>query len=273
MDLDKADGNSFPFSAPLDDVSSYVNCPVDILERNILENAGSGIPFLVDSKYEKRSEPLAIVGGGPSLLDTKKELNHFKHIMVCSSAHDYVIENRIFPDFAMFCDAMPNASIYFKNKRRYCTYLIASQCDPSLLKHLSTERVRLWDSNGGVDEKVFAGRNRVVGGSSSALRTPALAALLGFDDLHFFGVDSSFHKDRFAYPDDTDTAEEIMIGFEGKQFRSTLHLVAQAQDFQKFLSNYGHRFSVTVHGDSLFAAVWKDMRRKADALIKRENAA
>ena len=272
MSIDNENGDSFPFSVLLETIPLGSNVPRETLERNIVANAASGFPFLLDEKFKHQDEPLAIVGGGPSLHDTIKDLRHFKHIMVCSSAHDHVIENGIYPQYALFCDAMPNPP-WFRHKRNDCTYLISTQCDPTLLNDLESCRVYLWDIFGSAPEATFQKRGQLNGGSTGALRAPALGMVLGFDDFHFFGMDSSFKEERFAYDDDTDTAESLHVSFEGKIFKTTLPLVAQAQDFEKLLTEYGHLFSVTVHGESLCASVWKDMCRKRDALFKREKAA
>lgn len=254
------------------DLETHVNFSRDTLERNIRLSVSREFPFLLDRKWPKQTAPLAIVGGGPSLHHTIGELRDFHHVMVVSSAHDYLIAQGIRPDYAVFCDAMPNP-IWFKNKIDDCLYLIATQCDPSVMEMLTGCDVRLWDTDGGVDESVFEGRGRINGGSSAALRAPALGMVLGFSDFHFFGIDSCFEQDKFAYPDDTDRSEVFTVKINDREFRTTLQLVAQVQDFQKLLKNYGTLFSVTVHGDSFFREAWQDMRRKTDDLINRARAA
>lgn len=242
------------------------------LEANIRANSKRPLRFL--SQQTEKSEPLAIVGGGPTLKHTIKELREFDGaVLVCSSAHDHLISQGVFPDYAVFCDAMPSP-VWLSNKQKgSCTYLIATQCDASLFEHLSDCHVIMWHVNADLPEEVFGGRGRIPGGCTAALRAIALGMVLGHTDLHFFGVDSSFEDEKFAYPDDTDTHEVIDAQINGRVFKTTLPLIAQAQDLQRLCTNYGHLFSVTVHGDSLFADVWKDMRAKTDALINREKAA
>lgn len=238
---------------------------------NIRANSKRPLPFL--TQQTEKSEPLAIVGGGPTLKHTISELREFSGtILVCSSAHDYLISQGITPDYAVFCDAMPSPQ-WLKLKRSDCTYLLATQCDESLFEHLSDCPIVMWHVNAELPEEVFGGRGRIEGGCTAALRSIALGMVLGYTDLHFFGVDSSFEDEKFAYPDDTDPHEMLEAKINGRIFKTTLPLIAQAQDLQRICTNYGHMFSVTVHGDSLFADVWKDMRAKTDALFKREKAA
>lgn len=242
------------------------------LKANIRVNSKRSLPFLLDSKYEPNAEPLAIVGGGPSLKHTMPKLREFKNVMVCSSAHDHLVSNGIHPDYAVFCDAMPSPP-WLTLKQQNCTYLIASQCDPTVFEQLADCSVLMWDVASDMDKNVFGGRGQIYGGCTTAMRSLALGFVLGFSDFHFFGVDSSFDDDKFAYPDNTDTCEVLDAKINGRVFKTTLPLIAQAQDLQRILTNYGHMFSVTVHGDSLLADVWKDMRAKTDALWKREKAA
>jgi len=241
------------------------------VEANIRANSKRPLPFL--SQQTEKSEPLAIVGGGPTLKHTINQLLEFKgKILVCSSAHDYLISQGVKPDYAVFCDAMPSPQ-WLELKRPDCIYLLATQCDRTLFDHLADCSVVMWHVNADIPEEVFGGRGRIPGGCTAALRSIALGMVLGYTDLHFFGVDSSFEDEKFAYPDDTDTHEVVDAQINGRVFKTTLPLIAQAQDLQRLCTNYGHLFSVTVHGDSLFADVWKDMRAKVDALINREKAA
>lgn len=241
------------------------------LEANIRANSKRSLPFL--TQQTEKSEPLAIVGGGPTLKYTIDKLREFKGaVLVCSSAHDHLLKQGVIPDYAVFCDAMPSPQ-WLELKRPDCTYLLATQCHPSVFDHLSDCRVMMWDVAGELPEELFEGRGRIAGGCTAAMRSIALGMVLGYTDLHFFGVDSSFEDEKFAYPDDTDNNEILEAKINGRVFKTTLPLIAQAQDLQNLCTNYGHMFSVTVHGDSLFADVWKDMRAKTDALINREKAA
>lgn len=243
------------------------------LVGNIIANSKLSYPFLTEIKHLKKSRPLAIVGGGPSLKSTIDDLRAFKgDVLVCSSAHDHVISQGVAPNYTVFCDAMPSPQ-WFTLPQAGCTYLLATQCHPTLFTQLSGHRIVMWHVAGDYPNEIFEGRGQIPGGCTAALRAIALGMVLGYEDLHFFGVDSSFEDDKFAYPDDTDTNEIYDAELNGRVFKTTLPLIAQAQDLQRLCENYGHLFSVTVHGDSLFADVWKDMRAKTDALINRERAA
>lgn len=259
-----------PLWGPID-IEVQSNFPVEILEANIRANAKRDLPFVVSWGFPITDEPLAIVGGGPSLNSHLDELRKFKHVMVCGSAHDHLIAKGIKPEFAVFCDAMPSPP-FFDRKTPDCTYLLATQCDGSLFDHLSDCTVWMWDIDGCVDSKVFEKRGRINGGSTAAMRAPALGMVLGFRDFHFFGVDSSFEDENrhaYEYTDESDILPTIDAQINGRTFRTTKQFIAQAQDLQKILTHCGHLFSVKVYGDTLLGAVWKDMRAKADLLMER----
>lgn len=263
-------GEQSPSFAPIE-IAVIPEVPASELERNIRLNAANSVPFLLGRPHLKKSEPLAIVGGGPSLKQTVGELRKFKNIMVCGTAHDYVVNQGIHPTYAVICDQAPWTH-YLRRPWGKCTYLLATQCHPDIFEHLDGFPCLKWDMDGWADEAVFEGRKRVNGGTTAAMRAPALGLILGFDDFHFFGVDSSFEDDRdrhaYAYEDESLTSPATMARINGRMFRTTLTWIQQARDFQILVSTFGHMFSVTVHGESLMQATWQDMRDKHDKLFR-----
>jgi len=272
---DRLGGDTSPSGEPIK-LEIHPNFEPDILEDNIRANASRDLPWLLKQKFEKRNEPLAIVAGGPSLKHTLPELRKFKHVMVCGSAHDFLVSRGVWPTYAVFCDGMVNPPFYHRADPR-CIYLLATQCDGSLFDHLAGHNILMWDCDGGVNPEVFERRGRINGGSTAALRAPALGLVLGYSDFHFFGVDSSFEDEddrhAYGYQDESELLPARLAEINGRIFKTTNQFVAQAQDFQNILTHCGTMFSVTVYGDTLLAAVWHDMKAKTEALFKREKAA
>jgi hypothetical protein len=250
------------------------NFEKEILAANIRANARRDLPFMIEQSFAKTDEPLAIVAGGPTLNDTIGDLRQFRHVMVCGSAHDHVVSLGIKPTYATFCDAMPSPP-FFSQKQKDCHYLLATQCDPSLFDHLSDCLISMWDLNGYVAASEFEGRGRINGGTTMAMRAPAIGLVLGYSDFHFFGVDSSFPNERdrhaYDYEDESEILPVVHVRINDRVFRTTNQFIAQAQDFQSICTHYGTMFSVKVYGDSLMGAVWKDMNDKVLALFKRES--
>jgi len=264
-------GDSSPLFSPIE-IEALPALSLGRLEQTIRLNSRNAVPFLLDRKYPKQTEPLAIVAGGPSLNRTLDKLRTFKHVMACGTAHDYLIRQHIDPTYTVLCDSEPHN---LAHPSKACTYLVATQCDPVEFERLADFTCLKWDMDGWVDKSAFEGRSRVNGGSTTAMRAPALGLILGFDNFHFFGVDSSFEDNRerhaYGYGDERESSPAITARINGKLFQTSLQWIQQAKDFQTLVSMYGHLFSVTVHGDGLLKAAWDDMRAKADLVFKGDN--
>lgn len=257
------------------DIEVELAIPVEEREANVRANVGLGRPFLLDNKYDPRGEPLAIVAGGPSLRSTINELRGFRYVMTCGTAHDYVVEQGIKPTFAVHCDCA--ADLYaFKHKQPDCQYLISTNVDPALARHLHDCPVLFWDAEDAVSPKALNGRKQIRGGSTAATRTPALGMVLGFTEFHLFGVDSCFedNRDRHAYEyiDEREIAPAVIAKINGRKFQTSLQFLQQARDFQQLLTHYGHLFTMEVHGDSLLRDVCLDAQRNLERFWTTRNA-
>ncbi len=256
--------------------------PIEELERHVRINASLGRPFLLGNKYDLRDEPLAIVAGGPSLKSTIEELRSFKNVMVCGTAHDYLIAKGIAPTFAVHCDQAADLHA-FQNKSPDIQYLIGTNVNPDLVRHLHDCPVLLWDTDGWMNKEVYQGRGRINGGSTAACRAPALGTVLGFKEFHLFGVDSCFEDNRdrhaYEYEDERLISPSFTCDINGRRFQTTFQFMQQARDYQTLLTHYGHLFTVEVHGESLMRDVVLDAQKNLEQFwntrkaIKREKAA
>ena len=195
---------------------------------------------------QSQDSVLAIVAGGPSLLDTLDELRDViesgaKVVSLANATH-LLLEHGITPSAQVILDAKPrNAEFLFDLPG--CTYFLASQCDPSVFeKALSfsqmngytevtakenEQRVMLWNAVNN-DEELEAVMNLgeawvpVQSGSTITLRALRLFQILGYYKFHMFGFDSCMMDGKHhAYPqpmaDDQRRAEITCNGrvFEG----------------------------------------------------------
>lgn len=62
----------------------------------------------IETNYELRNEPIAIVCYGPSLNDTWEEIKNFKYIITCSGSHKFLIERGIIPTWHVDVDPRPH---------------------------------------------------------------------------------------------------------------------------------------------------------------------
>lgn len=251
---------------------SVLSLPVETVADQVRANRVRGLPKLHESSVWKtqNGKSLAIVGGGPSLRKTLGELAEFPgDIMVCGSAHDFVVNSGIQPTYAVVCSARNDEgerpADFLKTPVPSCEYLIATCCHPDMFHALDGYSVTTW--NNYFDEKheeIYEGEPIVGGGSTVTLRGISLAYMIGYRDLHFFGLDSCFEDadENHAYDAGAHALEHELTrvrigGPDGREFLTHIAWLVQARDFQQTLSVAGHLMSWTVHGDGMIAEIMK----------------
>ena len=133
-----------------------------------------------------RNEPLAIVGGGPSMKDQLDKIREFKQVMVCGSAHDHLIDAGIIPSFAIAVDANLDAVDYFCKPQEKTSYLLASQCNPNMFDHLEGHKVAMWHFKGQVnDDGIYNGEPQINWGCMIGVMSLAVVALSRLSALAF----------------------------------------------------------------------------------------
>lgn len=252
-------------------VTSKMAASTELVEANIKKAMSRGLPQfdrLPEFMKFKGDAPLAIVGGGPSLKQTIGELKDFRHVMVCGSAHDFVVEHGIVPRYAVLLDADPIMANYIKRPVATCTYLVASQCGVEVFDALKHYPVCVWHAEGTGLSHLFveAGRTQatgVGGGCTVTLRALNLAILLGYRKQHYFGLDSCFSDgEHHAYEaEDVVTPLDVIVPATGRKFMAAPYMAAQAEQFKDWLKMHGHKFVEPVaHGDGLISEILKVWR-------------
>lgn len=246
----------------------------DVLALNIAENLKGDWKrlHLRDDFGKARQKPLAILAGGPSLKAHLPEVyEYFTDVMVCGSAHDFVIEYGIDPTYSVQCDGSKRALDFFKYRLPETQYLMASQCDPEMLAGLPHEQVFLWHCISGELQSGFNSEPAICGGCTVTLRAINIAILLGYHDLHFFGFDSCFEnieqQHAFDYEEEKgstnrDTFDVRVGGENGRVFKCNPTLLTQAREFQEMCGQYHHLFNPIIHGDGLIAEIMKVAARE-----------
>jgi hypothetical protein len=144
-----------------------------------------------------RPEALSIVGYGPSILQTWKELSY--PILSLSGAHSFLLERGIKPDFHADCDPRIHKSDFVKHPSRQTVYLMASCCHPRTWEYLEHEAVRIWHADNGPETLAWLETNEPNAGVVTFRPGPSigtaalgLARALGFRRVRLFGFDSCF---------------------------------------------------------------------------------
>ena len=226
---------------------------------------------------ELKTDPIAIVCFGNSLNQTWEKIKDFKYIMTCSGSHKFLRERGFTPAWHVEVDPRKHKiELIGDDISPETEFLMASCCHPEVFAHLEKHnaKITLWHTYSGEDTKTLPlvyPRNEWVstGGANVGLRSFVLARMLGFTDLHIFGMDGNFPMDgklKHAAYHPNIAKSHIIAEFEGKEYattvafldcaRSTFHEIEMLPDV-----------NITFYGDGLI----QDMAKKKLPELKKQH--
>ena len=235
------------------------------LHANMRSSIARNLPLV--SLNPAHEFELSIVGGGPSLEDTYKELTGY--VAAINGTLAFLLERGVVPQMCGVCDPSPHMVDIIAADPRV-TYFVASIVHPSVFDKLLNAgcRVYRWNCSsipGGeaLLDEIERDWLLIGGGSTMGLRWITLGYGIGFRNFHLHGFDSSFReKSSHAYPDHQDAKE--WIGFEGFQTRA--NFIGQLVDFLGWLERLKEDdvdpVKITVHGDGLLQSKFKEWKSK-----------
>ncbi len=232
------------------------------------------LPWLAPAKVHKRK--MVLVCGGPSLRQNLLEIRKLKarnaEIFSVNGTHDWLIERGIVPDYHVVLDSRPDNVAFVSKSRDSVKYLISAQCHEAVFAALDGRSVTLWlnDMEGMIEEvKGIADKPVVLigGGATVGLRTLCIGHVLGFRDVHIFGMDSCYSgEDNHAYPqpmNDNEARKKFMLA-NGREFICANWMAKQAMEYQalaRALMKEGA--ALTVYGDGLIAEIMRMWNQEA----------
>jgi GT2 family glycosyltransferase len=182
----------------------------------------------------KRSDPVAIVGFGPSLNDTWEKVRDFQYVISCSGSHKFLVERGIIPTWHIEVDPRAHKVELIGKPHKDVQYLIASSCHPKLLDHLKEFNVSLWHvfSNEEDARRMLPpGEWAVTGGSSVGLRALTIARFLGFVDFHIFGMDGCDGKTgKHAAAHPNQAKGSLPLDYDGVTYYTTPNFLECAKE-------------------------------------------
>ena len=239
----------------------------DELRHNITTNIKRDLPRFMQlpGLLYARNEPIAVVGGGPSLNTCIDQIRKFNHVMVCGSAHDHLVSLGVTPTFALAVDAKEDSVNWFQNPQPKTSYLLASQCHPNMYEKLASHKVAMWHLKGQFDgeKEVLGDEPSINWGCMVGVMSIQMCLYLGFQELHFFGMDGNHEGDQHHAYDVGDYAQQsyenrTVFKCNGREFLSTTALISQMEHFfDIFSSSDGKFLKGYVYGDGLWANVIK----------------
>lgn len=213
-----------------------------------------------------------LVSGGPSFMERLKEIKRHSKLkrsrVICvKHSHDRLIENGVVPWACMLLDPRNHVQDFIENPHPDVLYFVASMCHPTTLDQLLNNNAKIvgYHAHVGAGEEGVIGNGHIMvgGGSTSAVRAVSVLHTLGFRTFKMYGYDSCYLD-----PSELDLSEKDKRGkkkfFEvevsGRKFISDAELTAQAQDFDKLMSQK-HPIDLEVIGDGMIPHIWQMKRR------------
>lgn len=231
--------------------------------------------FEVEEEHDRH---VAIIGGGPSVVDMVDEIkwrqSQGQEIWALNNAASFCRQHGVLVSAQVLLDARP-ANVSFLTTAD--EYLVASQCDPAVFDLLETLRwagisinwanVTLWHVNSpGMAELLTPENERpaylIGGGTTVGMNAIALAFARGYRKIHLYGFDSCYRDGQHhAYPqalNDKEPHSEILYG--NKTYVCAPWMVGQAQEFIELAPGYeADGCTITVHGSGLLPDIAKDL--------------
>lgn len=239
------------------------------------ENCKRSLPWFIGRNPHKQK--LMISAGGPSLKNSldaiaRRQSDQFD-LLACNASGRFLKQNGITPDLHMALDPNEVVAGFFDDEPDKSIYLISSGCHPSVFEKLSNRMVMVCHfDNGDPEQKeilaLYDDRPIILmgGGSTVALRAMNAAYILGYRNIHMYGVDSSWAEDgsdhAYVKHDGPEPICETVIRDGGGRYRCSPWMIKQAEDFKEWypkLRALGCR--VYVHGTGLIPDLAKRMNQ------------
>ena len=214
---------------------------------------------------------VAIVASAPSVGDYVQTLREWDgEIWGINGAFRWMIHRDIKPTAFIGVDPELMLKDYLIDPPEDATYYLASQVHPGVFDHLVNRKVMLWH-NSDKEVKWPLGSILVHGGSSCLTRAPWLACMLGWQDVHLFGGDSSFTHKTHVYGGNIPT-NFCFAEAGGEVFRTHKVMMVQACDVVDMVQSFPG--TITAHGRGLMQSMLGDLKKSGvlDRLLEEETA-
>lgn len=176
------------------------------LERN--EDYARRLGFKMEPAASQR---LAVVGGGPSVSDRIDELSAWEdEIWAINGAFGWCLKHGIDPAFFSI-DPLPQTAAHGRGATRA---VLATWCHPNTFDALK-------------EAQISAVRPKSHG-ATSATAAPAMAIEAGYQDVVFYGCESSFGEQTHAYGN-RGIGNLMKVSCNGEEFLTTPDMMMQAE--------------------------------------------
>lgn len=230
-------------------MKAQVCVPMETLSSNLKSAFQRGLPYLDIGQPLPQS--VAVVAGGPSAADYLEDIRDWDgYVVAINGAHDWLVEEGIIPDAVIAVDPQAALAKYFQTPNDHTTYLIASCCAPEVFDALEGRRVVIWHAAQGDRSSGLM----VLGGPTASTRAPHVLHMMGFREVHMFGVDSSFEGLKtHAYVNGHMSGDNINVRVGMDVFITTPGMLCQAEYLWTIKKQFEGKFEI--HGAGLGPAI------------------
>lgn len=226
----------------------------------------------------KQEGKVCIVGAGPSIEETHKELEG--DVFAINSSIKYLLDHGIVPKWGMLWDAS-SLIANFAIPHPGITYLVASRCHPSVFEKLKDCKVIVWHAGGDHDivdvlekpevmAKLKTAEPLINGGSAGVTRAIFVAVALGYRELHIFGADSSYLNGATHISGSLVPEKDVFFAIGNNPpmwFRTTPEWAAQVEEYKWiFMMATEHGVKLQPHGDGMLPYMHDLMTAKREKM-------
>jgi 2-polyprenyl-3-methyl-5-hydroxy-6-metoxy-1,4-benzoquinol methylase len=245
--------------------------PLAERKQFVASSVSRNLPDIADLINKHAGQEAIVIGGGPSV-ETQIETIRAKQqaggvMLAIERMLPWCTKHGLTPNYVVAQDASNDVVEAFETIPDGLTYLVASQCQPSVLDALNGESVYLFhSSNKGFTDQELDGvspskrRALINTGGSVVLCSLSIAMMLGCKRLHLFGFDCHVTAGHYAngIAGVGELGDVIPIKIDGRKFTTTMHYAAFAQQFfelREIGKAEGLLEDIRVYGDSLVIAM------------------
>jgi hypothetical protein len=246
-----------------------VNTDDETLLAHVRQNIRLGLPQVKGQGVQP--DHIALVGSGPSLPSTERELVDLLHsgakLVTMNGAYHWALQHNLRPSAQI---ARATNARFLEPAVPHCRYLLASQCHPDTFAAAAGRDTWIFHAAGPesalkeiLDAYYLGHWHGVAGGTTVATRALALLRMLGWLRFDLFGVDSCWMDGAhhaLPQPENADDKQiHVRVAPEGagpeaaRVFTCAPWHLKQFEDFLQLIRVNGQHFLLHVHGDGLIA--------------------
>lgn len=186
--------------------------------KNIAHARALGFPYVREEFPHGRR--LAVVGGGPSIVDHLDEIRSYTDVWAINGACGFLRERGIVSTL-LACDPVPFLAERVRGAK---TAILCSRCDPAVFDALKGAEITLFD----------ALQDKLTGGYATWLSVSAMSAVFqlsmayGFRQTVFYGCEGSYESTTHAYMDDPQ-GHRFVVSCGGGEYLTVPELYIQCQ--------------------------------------------